>query len=667
MIRRAQLIMLGAVTLVLTLIHAGFSAGTVGTLATPYKDPTQFTSVPFERHSHWLQPWRAYMETVPATTFLNGIGIVWNVSSSANQEVVAQMLAKNGIHRARVEVNWGDIDLADETQLLAYKAAELRERLLALKKYKIRPLILLNAHQGVPGPLNSFNRTITADAHAGDLKVQLDNVRELKVGYSGLSNLTDYWAAESLITSIIGNTVTLSKPLPKAIKAGTVVPMATLKYRPFSAPQTEDYKNTIAGWQHYVCTVAKFVASVLKTTSSTDKGFDMEIWNELTFGSNFLYINNYYAQKPYNYQQDDIWINLVRETAAYVDAHANDFQGVLLSNGFSNTIPWSASSLQPKRIAAINKHPYRPRNNYPQDESKGLQVNALHQVDTSKFIPNYSALFPEYFATALTTETIVRDMGPIVSDIYGTKHGRNARVINGTVIPTPVWITEVNISPSEDDPNITAERALAVKAKTTARYFCFFLNKGATQVHLFDAAGGDRAYGLVKQSFLEYAGQPKAKYPEDDTSYTSPALTALGRIVTKMSQQVDSNLTNTRSLTVVSISDTHNHYQFAGDGTTAHPNLYDRDVFAFLPFQVNARRFIIPYYVMTRDVMKDMQPEQFRVQIKGVKGNNLSVTAYDPLNDRTVPVEVNERRSDALSLKLTATDYPYLLTIQEVL
>jgi hypothetical protein len=48
-------------------------------------------------------------------------------------------------------------------------------------------------------------------------------------------------------------------------------------------------------------------------------------------------------------------------------------------------------------------------------------------------------------------------------------------------------------------------------------------------------------------------------------------------------------------LTLDSITDTHNHYQFAGAGTAAHPNLYDRDVFAFLPFQVNAKRFVIPY------------------------------------------------------------------------
>ncbi len=606
------------------------------------------------------------METVPATRFLNGTGIHWNVSNSANPELVAAMLAKHGIRRARIEVGWNTINSDDETKL--NNASQLRAQLLAFKKYGIRPLILLNAHQGAPGPIEVFNRTLAADASVGATQVKLNDVSGLKVGYSGLSNLTDYWAAEALVTKISGNTITLSKPLPKNIKAGTLVDMATLKYRPFSVPGSADYKATVAGWNKYVGTVAKFAAGVLGTTQSSNKGFDMEIWNELTFGTHFLYINDYYAQRPYDYDENSIWgmDNLVKETSAYVQAHSADFQGVQLGNGFANTVPWTASSQQPARITAIGKHPYHERKYYPQDEQNNAQqINTLGQVDKSSFIPTYSALFPEFLATGIQTETLVRDMGPITSDIYGTKHGRNARVVNNVVAPTPVWITEVNINPNEDNPNITVARALAIKAKTTARYLCFYLNKGATRVYLFAAEGGDKAWGIVKDNFLDYTQSISSVYPTDDTSYTSPALTGLGRIVTKMSEQVDRNLTSTRKLQVVSISDTHNHYQFAGDGSAAHPNLYNRDVFAFLPFQVNARRFVIPYYVMTRDVMKDLTPEQFTVQIKGVKGIGASVSAYDPLKNKTVPVIVNQKGSDNLSLTLTATDYPYLLTVQE--
>lgn len=662
MIKSIQWIILAAIALVLTVTCTSSPAGT---LATPYTDPTQLTSVPFGSHSHWLQPWRAYLETVPATTFLQGTGIQWNVSNSANQELIAKMVAKHGIVRGRVEINWNNIDFDNENQLVPSYEPNIRSQLLALKKYGIRPLILLNAHHGQPCPIKFVQRSLAADARRVDTTVKLNDVSGLKVGYSGLSYLNDDKAAGLLITKISGNTLTLSKPIPKDIKAGTNLVIATLKYRPFSPPDTEDYRATIAGWQRYTGTVAKFVADVLGTTQSNDKGFDMEIWNELSFASYFLYINSYYESEPYKYNADSIWGNLIKETAAYVDAHPTDFQGVLFSDGIANTIPWSASSTNPARITAISKHPYAGRKNYPQEEAKSTLINALYQEDKSGFVPNYSAYFPEYFATVLQTETMIRDLSPITSDIQGTKHGRYARMSNNVVIPNPVWITEINISPTEDNPNITTERAFALKAKTTARYFCFFLNKGVTQVHLFAAEGGDKGLGIVKENFLKYAEQANAVYPTDDTSYTSPPLATVSSIVDKMSEQVERNLTTTRSLQVTSISDTHNHYQFAGDGTAAHPNLYNRDVFTFLPFQVNAKRFIIPYYVMTRDITKDLPPEQFTVQIKGLKGEGASITSYDPINNKDVPTVIKSKGTDSLELVLTATDYPYLLTVQE--
>ncbi len=275
--KHTRLMILAAIALVVTLVST--SCHPTGKLATPYTNPADFTSIPFGSHSHWLQPWRAYMETVPASRFLQGTGINWNISNSTNPELVAAMLAKHGIRRARVEIGWGNINFDNETKL--NNQTNLQAQLLALKKYGIRPLILLNAHQGVPAPVQFSNRTLAADAHVGDTQVQLNDVSGLKVGYSGPSNLSDYWAAEALITNITGNTITLSKPLPKNINAGTPVAMATLKYRPFSVPGNDDYQATIAGWQKYVGTVAKLVTDVLGTTSSSDKGFDMEIWNEL--------------------------------------------------------------------------------------------------------------------------------------------------------------------------------------------------------------------------------------------------------------------------------------------------------------------------------------------------------------------------------------------------
>ena len=631
-----------------------------GSLGTPYTDPAQFTKIPFGQHSHWAQPWRAYLETVPATTFLHGTGINWNANDQ-NPNLVAHMLASHGIHHARIEIGWGNLDFNDETKING--ADQLRARLQACKKHGIRPLILLNSHQGVPCPVQMFSRKLAQAAHKGDTTVTLADASGLKIGYSGLSQLTDYWAAEALITKMDGATVTLSKSLPKDIPAGADVPMATLKYRPFAAPGSDDYNATMDGWKRYVGTLTRFVAGALGTTDAPDKGFDMEIWNELTFGSQFLSVNNYYADKPVKYDENSIWGNLVKETAAYADAHPDEFRGVLFGDGFANTIPWPSSSTEPARIAAIDKHPYAGRRNYPKDNYQGDTLDALYEKDP--YVPTYTAMFPEYFATALQTETMIREMAPLVNDLFGTKRGRLGRVVNGQVVPCSTWITEVNIGPVEDDPAVTAPRALALKAKTTARYFCFFLNKGVTQMDLFAASGGDKDLGLVQDNFLDLAKKPDAVYPSDDAAYTSPALAVTGRIAALMTPGLDATLTRTRPLTITSLSDTHDHVQFHGDGTPAHPDLYDRDVFAFLPFQVNARRFVIPYYVMTRDAAKDLAPEDFTVVIGGLHAPGAMVTAYDPIKNVPIPVTVVKRAQDALTLKLRAADYPYLLTVQE--
>ena len=633
-----------------------------------YTDPTYFTNLAFGSQSHWIQPWRSYLETVPASTFLDGIGINFNIGSS-NPEPIAQMLADHSVRQARVEIGWNNLSYDDDTMLIDYRAEQLRSQLLALKQNGIRPLILLNANDGEPVPVQHFERTILNGAEAGDIQVQLNDVSGLRVGYSGLSNLSKSIAAEALITDINGNTVTLSKPLPDDLAIGADVKVTTLKYRPFSLIGTEDYNATLTGWKNYVSTVTDFVIETLETTHSADKGFDVEVWNELSFGSDFLYINNYYEQDLYdgdrlNYNEDSIWGALIQATTDVVNADPDRFSGVQFSDGFANTVPWVASSTTPSRFDAISKHPYANRKTYPQDEDKNTPLNALGQPDGS-FTPSYTARFPEYFATALQTETLVRDIGPITSDIYGTLHGRYARTQNGEIQPTSVWITEFNISPVEDDPTISADRAFEIKTKTALRSLSFYLNKGVTELYLYGVSGGDTGLGTVKESFLQYAEQDDAVYQPDNATFSSPVLEAISNLAQQFSQQLDPNLTQTRSLAVTSITDTHDHYQFIGDGTLEHPNLYNRDVFAFLPYQVNAQRFVIPYYVMTRDVLQDLTPEAYTLEIAGLNGIGATISVYDPIGDRMIPVTILNQSTQSLTLELTATDSPYLLIVQE--
>jgi hypothetical protein len=629
----------------------------------PYISQAYFTDLPFGAHSYWLQPWRAYLETVPAADFVKGIGI--NLGGSVkNPDLVAKMLAKYGFRHMRIEIGWSSLDY-DTEQIPPAVADGYRKILLACKKYGIRPLILLNGNSGAPCPVRFFDKVLAAPAHKGDREIQVTDVDGIKPGYSGVSNLTGYWAAEALVTDIHGQTLVLSKPLPKDLGiAGTVIHMATLKYRPFSAPGSDDDKRTLEGWQHYVGTVARFVAQTLGTVGSKDLGFDIEIWNELSFGSNFLYINQYYNPPLYHYNEDAVWGDVVRATADYAEQHPDEFQGVALCDGFSNTIPWPASSEEPARVIALSKHPYHGRTTYPQDEQHGVLVNALGQQEPAgAFKPHFSELFPEYYATALQTECLERDMGPITNYIGKTAHGRYARVINGHVMPCYTWITEVNIAPNEQ--GITDRRqALMLKAKTTARYLCFLLNKGIQRIYFFAALGGDLGLGILQDNFLSYANAHET-YPADDSAYVSPALEVVHRIVMKMQEGLDPSLTKTRSLAVLSWKGGEGQKVFSGDGSPAHPDLTYHDLFAFLPYQVNRHRFVIPYYVMTYDVLAPFKQETFVVKIGGVKGKQTVVSIYDPFTEHDVPVHVLERNASSITVSMPTEDYPRLLILQE--
>jgi hypothetical protein len=623
-------------------------------LAGAYTDPQYLTKLEFGKHSHWMQPWRSFLETVPARQFLDGVGVGFPVSSG-KADLSAQMLSKNGFSNVRIEIGWSNINFDDESKL--GNDAKFTEVLQACKKWNLRPLILLNLHQGAPTPVKMFDRVVTQAAAIGATQVTLESTDGLVVGYSGLSNLSGYWAAEGLITAINGNTVTLSKPLPKAIAAGTKTPMATLKYRPFSKPDSADYKATVDGWKRYVNTVATFVAQKMGTTGTAALGFDLEIYNELTFGNKFLYINEYYEPDLETYAQNSIWDNLVLETAKYTVENPAKFAGVGLSNGFSNTIPWTASSLQPDRISAIGKHPYAGIVDFPAREQNGTKLGHNAQVITE--VPQYTALLPEYYGTGIQTETLLRDSAPLTNDIYRTVHGRYGRSQDK---PVNVWITEVNILPSEvgiTDP----AAARAFKAKIAARYFSFFLNKGVTKLQLYTAiSGDDTEWSIMQDNFAAYLKQ-NTVYPADDAAYTSPALLVTRRITDLLKQDLDSSLRQTRPLEVRSVRDNHDRAQFAAVGT--QPPLYNREVLTVLPYQINAKKFAIGYYVMTRDVRQTLAPEEYTIELGGLQAAGARISAYDPLTNTSVPMKLHTLEADKLVATVTATDYPRFLVVEE--
>jgi len=651
-------------------VAAVFSARCVagGELDGPYVAARHLTAVPFGKDSHWHQPWRAWMETVPADRFLDAIGIVSQHRNAATQDLLFEHFARHGLRTVRFEIGWGKIDVQTgelKSDAVALYGAKLR----AAARHGVRPIILLNAHHGWPTPHRSWSVRVMVDAAPGDGQLTLQSINHIVPHYTGLKE--GGRMGRPMITSVEGNVVTLSAPLEDGIEQGGWVRLYKLKYRPFSEPGTEMHEETIAGWQHYVRTVAQFAAKELGTTGGNDLGFDLEIWNEMTFGSDFLDINNYYdppfmAWNPREIFQASVGgqESLIYRTVETVEAHPELFAGVMIGDGFGNTLPWQGAGTSPDRVRARGRHPYPKRRTFPGDDRSGTSnnLNALSQRDGS-FVPSYSTLFPEYGATLVQTESILRDCAPMTTWIGARPHGRFAR--RGSSEPFYVWITEAGYMPRED--GVDGERAWRLKTKAALRYWVFYPHKGVEKVTLFaDDRGGDAGFSLVSPAFFRFAQRARS-YPADDSAITSMPLTIIRRIVERMSEGLDRAMTaqDLDEIRVLRIADDHDHFVFEGDGTPEHPTLYHRDVLTILPYQVNASRLVIPYYVMTRDIREDLAPELFTIDLAGID-EAATLSVYDPWLDDAVPLAIVSREQNKITLELEATDYPRLLMVDEV-
>jgi hypothetical protein len=261
---------------------------------------------------------------------------------------------------------------------------------------------------------------------------------------------------------------------------------------------------------------------------------------------------------------------------------------------------------------------------------------------------------------------MVRDLSPITTDLYRKPHGRNTHPAGAP--PPAVWITETNLDPAGT--GLTDGDVEHFHAKSALRYFTAFVSKGVSALDLYAAKGG--TWSLIDPAFFEALGRSGA-YPGDAAGGETPR--AVRRLVGALAgaQPLD----KVRPLSLLEVSDRHDHKQFEGDGTAAHPPLYDRDVLAFFPFQVRPGRYVVPVYVMTRNLAKlyrpgapasdhsryDLPPERFTLTIGGLRSTHVVARATDPLTGATVPVKVVSRRRERLVVELPVTDAPRLLTL----
>lgn len=652
-----------------------------GTGTRPPVDPREQTAVAFGDRSHWLQPWRAYVDTPPATKLLDAVGMNFNVSPP-QMAATARLLAASGVRRVRVEVPWSSMSFAHPYQL--QDPAAVQAEFTLLRRFGLRPLVLLNANSMAPGPVSELTLNLAAAAPAGARTVRLSqaSVKLVVPGKTGLNQIGAPRSPDVLLTGVdTRGQATLAEPLPRALPAGPY-PATTVRYGPFSPPflasgaANPQFAATLQGWLAYVGAVTHAVRDAIGS-----EDFDVEIWNELSFGSDFLSAASY--ENPAPAGRGDVVEALLARTVAWLRDPRNAVSRIGIGDGFANQTPFVSGATVPPGLTAIDKHPYSGPKQFPAAESVNNQqpLNALGQADAS-FTPSYTELFPEYYLTAIQTESLVRDISPITSSVNGIPHGRLVHPPASTA-PT-MWITEFNQDPSGVYPTLpgalgaapagrlTAADIAHLEAKAVLRTLVSYVNKGVSAVDFYAAEGP--TLGLVSQRFFSDLAQRPGSYPP--SSDAGDTMAALSRLTGALGGATP--VTHPERLTLTSVSSPSDHAQFTGDGSSAHPPLYDRDVLGFFPFQLTNAMWAVPVYVMTRNVATlyrpdlavgdepryDLPDEPFRLTIAGVGGPGTRVSLYDPLSGRFAPVHVVATTTGHLIVDVDATDSPRLLFIE---
>ena len=200
------------------------------------------------------------------------------------------------------------------------------------------------------------------------------------------------------------------------------------------------------------------------------------------------------------------------------------------------------------------------------------------------------------------------------------------------------------------------------------------VSKGMTREYFFHAAPG--ALSLINENFSTALAAHPNTYPGDTLG--GETMSAFHNLLTQFQGPGPTGIP--RQLKLLSITQTGNHAQFTGDGTPAHPNLYDREILAVLPFQSSPTRFVIPIYVMTLNLLTlyeptaptndihrfDLPHETFHITLTNLPPTTTppTITAYDPLRNETTPTHLTTYTPGTATIEIAATDYPRILTIQ---
>jgi hypothetical protein len=425
------------------------------------------------------------------------------------------------------------------------------------------------------------------------------------------------------------------------------------------------------------------VCQFVKNVYGSDN-FDVEIWNELNMSSQYLNESKYFNPVPDPGSTGSVDDVLLARTIQMLRDPANGLTDVQVGDGFANQTPFVSGATVPPGTNAIDKHPYQWADYFPAQAENGSPINALGTTALIKvagalveaFRPTFTSFFPEYFLSGLQNETLLRDLSPTTTMIRGVPHGAAAAPPGSA--PPAMWITEDNLDayqgyvlgmPPADLPELQAKGAL--------RLFVSYASEGVPAIDLYAAKSTPSVQGYPTYQLIPpgYFSAVDANPSSDPDGLGGITMQAVGRLAATLSGA--QSITSPRQLSLNAIATNSQNTQFMGNGTSAYPNLYDRDVLAFFPFQLSSNSFVAAVYVETRDVARaymstpapgytpyDLPPEDYHLTIGNLNGQTATVSLTDPLTGTAQPATIISRTSSTIVVDLPVTDSPRMLTIR---
>ena len=118
---------------VLTVSPAAAAPG--GVLTDPI-DSKYLSEVPFGDRSFWIQPWRAYIDTWPASRLLDSLGINFNVNAPSGRRHRPSCYRTATSSSRASRLSWNMLSYENPTKFVS--EAEVRKRLIALHEHGLR-------------------------------------------------------------------------------------------------------------------------------------------------------------------------------------------------------------------------------------------------------------------------------------------------------------------------------------------------------------------------------------------------------------------------------------------------------------------------------------------------------------------------------------------------